>query len=549
MTDVAEAPAHRKARGAFFTPPELAAYVTEWAVRSEEDSVLEPSCGEAAFLAAAAARLTELGAAEPLLHGHELHEPSALAASAHLRALGYRAEISVGDFFERAPNSLYDAVIGNPPYVRYQDFGGASRAASRQAALRAGVNLTKLASSWAAFTVHSARFVKPGGRLGLVLPAELLSVNYAAEVRSYLMRRFGTVRLVMFRDLVFPGVLEEVVLLLAEGDGGTTRMDLLQADDVASLIGSRCLPEVTTWRPSSASGKWTEALLPVEALDAMATVVARSGVSTLHTWGETTLGAVTGNNSYFAMRPSEVASAGIPRRDLVAISPPGSRHLRGLGFSRQAWEKMMAADSRVWLFRPSGDELEAASDQYRLRGENARVDLAYKCRVRSPWWRVPIVKPADLLLTYMNADTPRLSTNQAGVHHLNSVHGIYLHDAQRKLGRQFLPLASLNTLTMLCAETVGRSYGGGMLKLEPREADLLPLPSPALVEAVADGLASVRSKVARALGRRAVLDAVRLVDEVLLVRGLGLAVSDVEALEAGRAYLSSRRTARGKTAP
>jgi adenine-specific DNA-methyltransferase len=76
------------------------------------------------------------------------------------------------------------------------------------------------------------------------------------------------------------------------------------------------------------------------------------------------------------------------------------------------------------------------------------VDAAYKCKVRSPWWRVPMVKPADLLVTYMNADTPRLCANQAGVHHLNSVHGIYLQSGLRRLGLNLLSLASLNSMTM-----------------------------------------------------------------------------------------------------
>ena len=46
-----------KARGAFFTPAAIAQYVTDWAVRRPADLVLEPSCGEAAFLLSASARL------------------------------------------------------------------------------------------------------------------------------------------------------------------------------------------------------------------------------------------------------------------------------------------------------------------------------------------------------------------------------------------------------------------------------------------------------------------------------------------------------------
>lgn len=158
----------RKSRGAFFTPPEVADYVARWAVRTATDRVLEPSCGEAAFLLAAHQRLATLSpeGGEGSLDGVELHDASARAARAVLRDVGAHARIRVGDFFTVEPAPAYDAVIGNPPYIRYQDFAGADRAASRRAALHAGVALTGLASSWAAFTVHSALFLKSGGRLG-----------------------------------------------------------------------------------------------------------------------------------------------------------------------------------------------------------------------------------------------------------------------------------------------------------------------------------------------------------------------------------------------
>lgn len=76
----------------------------------------------------------------------------------------------MSDFFDVAPTGNYDAVVGNPPYVRYQDFAGEARSRSRAAALRAGVPLTALASSWAAFTVHAALFLRPGGAWGSCCP-------------------------------------------------------------------------------------------------------------------------------------------------------------------------------------------------------------------------------------------------------------------------------------------------------------------------------------------------------------------------------------------
>ena len=126
-----------------------------------------------------------------------------------------------------------------------------------------------------------------------------------------------------------------------------------------------------------------------------------------------------------------------------------------------------------------------------MLGEPQGVQNAYKCRVRKPWWRVPGKMVPDLFLTYMNHDTPRLCANEARVPHLNSVHGVTLHPDRRQDGMELLPVASLNSVTLLGAEIVGRAYGGGMLKLEPKEADRWPLPSLELARRAAPRLRTV----------------------------------------------------------
>jgi adenine-specific DNA-methyltransferase len=539
----------RKARGAFFTPPELCRYVADWAIRSVVDEVLEPSCGEAAFLLAAGQRfdaLAELaGKKRGRLDGIELHPDSARQAETFLRAAGHEAHVIAGDFFLVPPVGRYDAVIGNPPYVRYQEFAGEARTRSREAAFRAGVPLTRLASSWAAFTVHSALFLKPGGRLGLVLPAELLSVNYAAEVRRFLMQRFARVRLVLFTDRVFPGVQEEVVLLLADGygQGPADHCELQQLPTAADLTGA--VPLIRTWKPDPVEGKWTSSLLSTAAREAHL-ALQRSGYFTvLQAWGETTLGMVTGNNKYFALPADRASELGLGGDELLSVSPPGSRHLRGLEFTVAAHQQLGRTGSSTLLFRPAGQPSQAAR-RYIRAGEQLGVHTAYKCRVRSPWWRVPLVPPSDVLLTYMNADSPRLCANDARTYHLNSVHGVYLRPELRTLGIDLLPLGALNSMTLLGAETVGRAYGGGLLKLEPKEADRLPVPAPGVLLQAQTALTAIRPQVAMLLSRPGGLtEAVKVVDDVLLVGQLGIATSEVNALRDARSELAARRAARG----
>lgn len=532
----------RKARGAFFTPPEITRYLADWAVRSRDDRVFEPSAGDAAFLVAATRRLRQLGADAPELHGVEIHPASAATARRRVADAGGRAHLRTADFFGLDPRPGYTAVIGNPPYIRYQDFRGRVRAQSRRAALKAGVTLSGLASSWAAFTVHAALFLRPGGRMALVLPAELLSVNYAAAVRKFLFDRFASVELVMFDEQVFPGAEADVVLLLADGfDEGPSGHAVIHRARNAGSLTSELVQR--NWSPRDPADKWISGLVGNRPVDALNAVHTAGDFVFLEHWGDTTLGMVTGNNGYFALSPQRVRELGLRQSDLLPLSPPGSAHLRGLSLSSGQLTRLGDSGKSIHLFRPTG-RLSPAARRYADAGHAAGVHLAYKCRVRQPWYLVPLLRPADLLLTCMNADTPRLVTNRARAHHLNSVHGVYLRDGLSTAGRDLLPLAALNSVTLLHAEMVGRSYGGGILKIEPREADRWLVPAPQLISARTTPLRAVRRRVASLLQRGRLLDAVHVVDEALdLDTGVAL-----EPVRAAHHSLAMRRKIRSRRA-
>lgn len=534
----------RKARGAFFTPPGIAHALVEWAVRSAGDTVFEPSCGEASFLLAAAERLKRIGAPprrwRERLHGVEIFEASARNAETRLREAGFDASVAVGDFFAHQAPAPYDAVVGNPPFVRYQSFTGAARARGLEAALKQGVRLSGLAGSWAAFVVKATRHVAPDGRLALVLPAELLSVNYAQAVRRFLLRRFGCVRIVAFEERVFPGVLEEVVLLFAEGSGGASRLEIHQTRNVESL-GAVEAATWTTHAPGDGE-KWTQALVAKDTLAAYRTVVDEC-FEPLGAWGNAHLGAVTGNNGFFALTMADICAHGLCKNDTVRISPPGARHLRGPAFSAAMWKRLAADGARCLLLSPDSEPSDAAR-RYIAEGARIGVANAYKCRVRNPWWRVPLVGVPDLIVPYMNDDRPRLVANAARVRILNSVYGIRLAPGRKRLGRRLLPIACLNSVTLLGAELVGRAYGGGLLKMEPREADTLPVPAPERLKASGEKLRNLGPQVARPPRASALRDLVEAVDDIVLT---DITDRDLRNIRQAHEALFLRRRARGKS--
>ena len=529
----------QRGRGAFFTPQPIANYLAQWAVRSGADRVLDPACGEGALLLATARRLDRLGTAcrgLPLLHGIEMYLPSYERAKTLLREAGVAVRLDAADFFKSAPLGAYDAVVGNPPFVRYQALDKDARARALESARKQGVRLSGMSNVWASFLVKAASHVRNDGRLALVLPGQLLSASYAEEIRRFLLRRFSSVRLIVFRARIFPGVQENVLLMLAEGSGGCEHIEVHRAGRVEGLLS----PDALDWYPyTPRSGeKWSHALLEDEVL-ATHRALAAEGFEGLGAWGRVYLGAVTGNNGFFALSRAAVLELGLGPEELLRISPPGAKHLRAPVFTARDWERLAADNACCYLFVPQKDS-SASAKAYIAQGEEFGEDVGFKCRTRTPWWRVPLVRRPDMVLTCMDWEYPRLVGNQAGVHVLNSVYGVALHPERREAGMRLLPMAYLNSVTLLDAELVGRSLGGGAIKIVPREAERLYVPSLERVRTLEVALRTLAPRIEAHIRCGELHQAVHVVDSILFAQ---VPRRDVARIREARVMLYRHRRA------
>jgi adenine-specific DNA-methyltransferase len=542
----------RKARGAFFTPPAIAKFLAKWAVEGPESRILDPTCGEAVFLLAAAEELKAkgVGLADTgrLLSGVEIDAPSLNESRVFLHEQGVEGPNLVNDDFFSVPTpgqigssiDWQDAVIGNPPFIRYQDFTGEVRQRALAAALAQGVRLSKLASSWAPTLVHASAFLKPGGRLAMVLPAELLTVNYAEPIRRWLRQRFAVVNLVMFERLQFQDAEEQVVLLVAHGQGPCNPFSLYHVEDASELADVHPLDVIGS--SPAVEGKWSDLTLSLETRQLFARTTAQ--MDRVDSYGRLELGTVTGANKYFAMTEATRRRYSIDERHLMRLSPPGTRHLRGLSFTAEHWEELRERGARVWLLHPKGGTRAPSVLRYIRRGERLGIQRGYKCSGRKPWWRPPVVGKPDLFFTYMSHRFPRLITNSAEATVLNSMHALHLKGDNKLLVRESLPLLALNSATFLAAELLGRSYGGGILKMEPREAASLPVPTFPQLRKAWQTLSDAKPELDCILRQGEWEAVVARVDEVVLGKVMGMTSGEITTLRDAGEQLRARRIGR-----
>ena len=479
-----------KLRGGYYTSPELAGWLSSWAIRSATDRVLEPSCGDGVFLDAAADRLEkvglQVGRGTDQLFGIEILEVEAGKARQRLKSrYGVQADkmVETGDFFDwwkRTQQPSFDAVIGNPPFIRYQSFPEPYRHRAMEMMKLLGLTPNRLTNIWVPFVVAVTASLRHGGRLALVLPAELLQVSYAAQLRSFLTDRFRSIHLVSCNELFFTNAEQEVILLLADGarrpsHESSCQVTLTETATVAEIVDQPVTELLSGASPKAVkhdNEKWLKYFLSNAEIGLMRALRASDKTTTLKTYADINVGVVTGRNQFFVLRRSEVDRLKLLEYTVPLVSR--SAHLKGARIDISDWQRLAEADARVHLLdlEPlNGLKLKPELNNYIQQGERMKVHQGYKCSIRTPWYAVPAVWKPDAFVFRQIYNFPRIVLNNANATATDTIHRMKCRASPEQT------VANTYThLTAASSEIEGRSYGGGVLELQPTEATNLLMP-------------------------------------------------------------------------
>ena len=300
------------------------------------------------------------------------------------------------------------------------------------------------------------------------MPAEIGHAPYARPLLSWLASRFSGVHVVAIREKVFRDLSEDVWLLFADGFGDSTgtlefsAVDRFDADSVPPNGIRISLEEWRNWRC-----RLRPLLLPERVRTEYRRLLGRATTRTLGDFARVGIGYVSGDNAFFHLRPSKAKDLGIPDSFLSPTVRRGS-DLKNGAITTETVSEWRRADAPNFLLRLDARSRQSSGVRQHLESEaGQQARRRYKCRVRNPWYSVPNVPAPDLFLSYMSSSVPALVENRAGCTCTNAVHAVHLRTGA---SREAVRRGWRSAMTALSCEIEGHPLGGGVLKLEPREA-------------------------------------------------------------------------------
>ena len=259
----------RKELGQFYTPDFVIDYILDKMETSPDKKILDPACGSGGFLMKAYDRLREIyrkeGWAEENIHNEILSKnlygidinPFATQLTVmnlFLKDLDHptsHINIAEGDSLERLENSFdfdyfekesplnkvtnsnkrfshgmilkqtpFDIVVGNPPYISFGVRGSRDLARRKRGLL----NLLRekypnsaeyKISIYAIFLQRGIELLKPGGKLGFIIPDSFLLGRYFSKLRRYILNNCAIEEVILFlKDFWKYGIVGRPVIII-----------------------------------------------------------------------------------------------------------------------------------------------------------------------------------------------------------------------------------------------------------------------------------------------------------------------------------------------
>lgn len=462
----------KKLRGGYYTPSYLCDFISSYVVDKDCKDIFEPSFGDGNFLRSAIKLNNKI-----VLNGNEINKKEFLKFKISKNTKHQLHNSDFLNWYLENPKKKFDGILGNPPFVRYQYLDDHFQINSEKIFKKFNLNFTMHTNLWVPFIIASIDLLKPGKRIGMVIPNEILYLPHAKSLRKFLKLKMSKIIILDCNELLFEDTLQGTSIIFAtkkikENEESFISIKRIKKHEITENKIKKTLSNLN-FKKLGNEDKWMVYLLNEKELKAYEYLRANKNIQTFKKIAKVDVGIVTGANNFFLINNKTVI-----KNKLKKYTKPmfgRSNHCKGIIYDKSQHENNIKKNLPVFFLELSKKtRIDKNLKKYIASGEKEELHKRYKCRIRTPWYAVPSIYSTSLALLKRCHKFPRLIFNKINAYTTDTAYRIKTKKSYEKK----LSFCFINSLTALSSELEGRHYGGGVLELTPSEIEkvLIPLP-------------------------------------------------------------------------
>ena len=331
----------------------------------------------------------------------------------------------------------------------------------------------KLINAWVCFLVACVNLLSENGKIAFVIPAEILQVAYAEELRMYLSEVLSKITLITFNSIIFPDIEQETLIFIAEKGNKKEGIRIIELNDLDDLENFE-YNEVGYQKMNPSKDKWLKYFISNKENELIEQIKKNKYFKKFSDFGIINIGITTGNNDYFSI---DDATSKKYELDGVCLPLIGrSSHAESIFFTENDLQNNIKSGKKAKLVCFPNSDYNKYSNKnkaYIKYGLDNKVNEGYKCSIRDKWYIIPSVWVPDAFFLRRNNIYPKFVINKCNAVSTDTMHRIKFYD---NIDKEKVLLSYYNSISFAFTEICGRSYGGGVLEILPGEMGKIMLP-------------------------------------------------------------------------
>ncbi|MCC6543185.1 MAG: N-6 DNA methylase [Nitrospirae bacterium] len=457
-------------KGQFWTPGWVADAMVSYVAESTE-LVFDPATGRGAFFDA----LLRLNKPHIKYFGTDT-DGEVLQDDIYMNS---SCDVELRDFIKNPPHGKFKAIVANPPYIRHHRIDQNTKLILKKLCARiTGFLIDGRAGYHIYFLIQALNLLEPNGRLAFIMPADTCEGTFAAKLWDWITEKYCLECVITFNEEAtpFPNVDTNAIIFLIKNSMPQKSIYWVRAKEayscdllhfVTSNFKENKYASIDVCKRQLKESINTGLSRPEQNLN--------SYKYHLNDFANVMRGIATGANDYFFLTRQRAVELNIPD-NYLKVAVGRTKDASDDILTTENIKQIEGNNRPTLLLSIAGHGiLHESIAKYLKVGEGLGLPARPLIKQRRPWYKMEKREIPPLLFAYLGRRNTRFIKNEAGVLPLTGFLCVYpLHKDDTYISNLWQALNHPDTLKNL--QLVGKSYGSGAIKVEPRNLGKLPIP-------------------------------------------------------------------------